>query len=200
MKRTSIQLCADRFSDRKAGLPDQPAAQILSGTIAGDSCMKHIPLTQGKFAIVDDEDFKEISQYRWFAHKDGRTFYAYRKIKTNSKHCRQLLFQMAHGILVNIPNSKLIDHKNGNGLDNRRENLRICNYSQNGANQKPQKNCSSKYKGVWWNKWDKRFQAAIKKNGKRTYLGYFDDEVEAAKAYDKKAKELFGEFARLNNV
>ena len=89
-------------------------------------------------------------------------------------------------------------HRNHNGLDDRRANLRICTYTQNAQNQLPAKNLSSKYKGVSRFRRDKKWQVSIKNNGKLIFLGHFNNEVEAAKAYDKAAKRIFGEFAFCN--
>ena len=88
--------------------------------------------------------------------------------------------------------------KDGDGLNNQKANLRICTRSQNKMNGKSYKNSSSKYKGIWWVKKNKKWRVRIRLNNKTIHLGYFKDETEAAKAYDSKAKELFGEFARLN--
>ncbi len=149
--------------------------------------MKLIALTQGQFAQVDDEDYEKLNLYKWYAHKDYNTFYAMRKDKKKSvyMHCE-------------ILNSKGIDHTDGNGLNNQKSNLRICTIAQNGYNQRKQSDCSSKYKGVYWNKRLNKWQTQITFNGKRMYLGLFIDETEAGKAYDVKAIELFGAFAGLN--
>ena len=90
------------------------------------------------------------------------------------------------------------DHRNHNGLDNRRDNLRICTHAQNQHNQNPQLNCSSMYKGVYWNKHNFRWQAQIKVNGQNKHLGVFISEIDAARAYDKAAREYFREYARTN--
>jgi len=103
-----------------------------------------------------------------------------------------------HRFILNAPRHKLVDHIDGNGLNNRKANLRLCNHSQNAWNRRPNSGCHSKYKGVYWNKDKKKWHATISKSYKRIHLGYFDNEIEAARAYDKKAKEFFGEFAYLN--
>ncbi len=147
--------------------------------------MKLISLTQGKFARVDDEDYKTLSCYRWHAQKQkGDKYYAYRKNKG-----RQLAM---HNQILGI---KGVDHKNGEGLDNQRENLRPANKSQNKMNCSPKngkrfKGTIKKSTGSW--------ESRIRINNKLIYIGYFKEEEEAAKAYDVKAKALFGEFARLN--
>ena len=153
---------------------------------------KLIPLTQGKFAIVDAENYEQLSKYRWYAVKSRRTYYAIRSVKRSRVQIRM------HRMLLNAPPGLLVDHINNNGLDNRRSYLRLCTRAQNALNQRPRRGTSSRYKGVGWDKSKKKFRASITHHYKRIHLGYFDDEIDAAKAYDKKAKELFGEFAYLN--
>ena len=155
---------------------------------------QEIVLTQGKVAIVDEMDYERLNKYKWHAKKDGNTYYAARK--SERLNGKQTTIRMHREILSVLPGQQ-IDHINHNGLDNRRANLRLCTYSQQQQNRLPQK-AFSKYKGVWQDPRSKRWQVAIRINGKRTYLGYYVNEIEAAKAYDKKATQLFGEFANLN--
>lgn len=103
-----------------------------------------------------------------------------------------------HREIMDVPKHLVCDHINHNGLDNRKNNLRTCTRQQNTHNQKPRKKGTSKYKGVDWNKRQKKWRARIYYRGKCHYLGYFNNEIDAALTYDKKAKELFGEFACLN--
>lgn len=103
-----------------------------------------------------------------------------------------------HRVIMSAPSGMQVDHINGNTLDNRRCNLRICTSAENGRNRKPRKGGSSGYKGVCWNKPAQKWQARIMVGGKSISLGYFDDEVEAARAYDAAACEFHGDFARLN--
>ena len=100
---------------------------------------------------------------------------------------------------LTLGNKLRVDHKNCNGLDNQKQNLRFATKSQNGMNQKIRMG-TSKYKGVSWHKNRNKWAVWICNNGKRQYLGYFTNEVDAAQAYDRKAKELFGEYARLNFI
>ena len=170
----------------------------LELTIMGDSNMKRIKLTQGKFAIVDDADFEWLNRFKWYAIKDRHTFYAARSPydKNTGKQC---IMQMHRQILeLKKYDRAEIDHKNHNELDNQRENIRICNTQQNTFNKLPGKNGTSKYKGVCWHKRDKRWIAGICLNSKLLHIGNFLSEKQAALAYDKKAIELFGDFARLN--
>lgn len=160
----------------------------------GDCQMKRIPLTQGEYAIVDDEDYEWLRQWKWFAKRDKNTFYAAR---LTGKWPKQKTIRM-HRQILNVPSNFEVDHVNHNGLDNRRCNIRICTSAQNHHNQLPYKNHSSQYKGVYWSKAKKKWHSSIHSNRKRIHIGYCNNEIDAAKAYDAKAKELFGEFALTN--
>lgn len=151
---------------------------------------KIIPLTQGKFAIVDAEDYAWLSQHKWCAAKDKATFYAHR-----GSNGRLILM---HREIMRAPKGLMCDHRNHNGLDNRKSNLRLCTSAQNQYNKRPKKGCSSRYKGVILRRDCKKWRAKICLKRKRIHLGDFPDEIKAALAYDDKAIELFGEFAYLN--
>jgi len=168
----------------------------------GDSAMsKKIPLTQGKFAIVDDEDYEELNKYKWQARIGANTYYAYRGITKNGK--TKILFM--HEQIMNPPKNMDTDHIDRNGLNNRRSNLRICSRSQNMHNIVA-RGKTSKYKGVSWEigqiykgkQYPGRWRAGIKQDYKTYHLGSFNSEIEAAKAYDRKAIELYKEFANTN--
>ncbi len=191
-----IKLRVDRFSDRKAGHPNQPSTQILLGTIVGDSVMKKIPLTQGQFAIVDDEDFEELNQHKWCLCRNGNNLYAIR-FKPNPATRKQTCVYI-HRIIMGEPKGMSIDHINHNALDNRKVNLRICSNADNIRNQQHRSDGSSKYRGVCWDKGCRKWKAQIKFKGKTLWLGTFGNETDAARIYDEKANELYGEFANLN--
>lgn len=155
--------------------------------------MKQISLTQGKVAIVDDEDFDRLNAHKWYAHKNRGLYYAARHNVVGNK--RGIIY-MHREILGVLPGLE-IDHKNGNGLDNRRVNLRICTHSDNQRNRGVHKGEKrSRFKGVSWDNRGKKWRARI--GCPQQYLGYFDSEIEAARQYDEKAEQLFGKFARLN--
>ena len=157
---------------------------------------RRIPLTQGKFAIVDPDDYPHLSKYKWrlCKTKGKNVLYAERSIRLpNGKYSRILM----HRQLINVPEGYVLDHINGSGLDNRRANLRLATIAQNAWNSK-KRNPRSGYKGVWLAKDKGLWRAAIFCNRKRKHLGYFKDKVDAAKAYDKAATKLHKEFAVLN--
>jgi hypothetical protein len=149
--------------------------------------MRLIPLTRGKFAQVDDEDYEWLMEYNWQARHVQNVWYA---------ACRQLGYMHRaiaerYGFLI-----KFVDHKDIDGLNNQKQNLRQCTKRQNQQNQRKRHGCSSQYKGVCvaGTKWG----ASIRVNGKRIHLSYYDDEIEAARVYDRAAIEYFGAFAKIN--
>lgn len=153
-----------------------------------------IPLSRGMMTIVDADVFEWASQYRWCAIKGGATFYAAR-IRLDGK---KRIFVSLHRAITGATESQKVDHRNGYGLDNRRENLRVCTHRQNIANQRKSANRSSKYKGVSFHKQNQCWTANIHKRPMYKYLGSFTSELEAAHAYDAAAVEAFGVFARVN--
>ena len=155
--------------------------------------MKLINLTKNKFTIVDDEDFDRVSQYKWYANKNGYFYYA---IRTVIDQDRQYNLYM-HRFILDAKRGDIIDHINGNGLDNRRLNLRFCNKMQNGQNRFNTYGFS-KFRGVSWRKDRNRWRSYIVVNGKQKSLGHYVDEIDAAKEYDKAAIKYFGEYASLN--
>ena len=149
-----------------------------------------------KYALVDDEDFEYLNQFKWRPVKAGNTFYAKRHLYTNGKRTTITM----HREILGTKNKLIcIDHINCNGLNNQRKNLRTCTRQQNQMNRaKANKNSTSKYKGVCWDKSRTNWMSTIHINRIQINLGRFNNEIDAAKAYDKAAKELFGEFANLN--
>ena len=162
----------------------------------GDNDMKEILLANGKgVALVDDADYERLNQYKWYVKKCDSTMYARRNSKSPSGENKQTY--MHHDVIGYDGNGER-DHINHNGLDNRRSNLRVCTRSQNAQNRKLYGRNTSGYKGVSWDRPMKRWRASIKLNGNTRHIGYYFCIVKAAKAYDEKARELFGEFANTN--
>ena len=159
--------------------------------------MKRIKLTQGKFALVSDEDYEYLNQWKWFAHKGYTTFYAIRHSLTINKK-RTLIYM--HRVIAERMGIKNPDHIDRNGLNNQRNNLRDSTRSQNNANRGLNKNNTSGYKGVCWNKQKQKWHARIRVNYKYVQLGLFDNIKDAARAYNKAALKYFGEFAWLNPI
>lgn len=155
--------------------------------------MKKIPLTQGKYALVDDEDFEYLSQWRWY-WLNGYATKASARIGGKQKRIYM------HRIILKAKEKDMCDHKNANRCDNRKENLRLCNALQNSWNTKIAKNNTSGYKGVFWRKERDKWKVCLTANKQNIYIGSFVDKKEAAKAYNKAAIKYFGEFALLNVV
>ena len=153
-----------------------------------------IPLTRGKYAIVDPDDYRRLSKYKWYAIKQGGNFYAARNIRDKNGKQRQIFM---HRQICRVANHLLVDHINRNGLNNRKVNLRQATYSQNGQNRAKytSRTFSSKYKGVTWNRGHRLWEAEITIYRKRIFLGSFDSEARAARAYDRAARRYHGEFA-----
>jgi hypothetical protein len=160
--------------------------------------MKEIKLTQGKVALVDDEDFDYLNQWKWYFDRFEHSGYAGRNNSTFPYRVK------IHHVIADrhgwIRDGRQIDHIDGNGLNNCSSNLRIVTLAQNQYNQKLSKNNKSGFKGVYWDREFGKWRANIRFNGKLKHLGRFDDPIEAAKAYNDAALEYFGEFARLNPV
>lgn len=155
-----------------------------------------IPLTQGKFAIVDEDKYEELIKYKWYAIKGNHTYYAMRQIRLTNP--TEIIYIYMHSQILGYPIGVEIDHRNHNGIDNRIFNIRTCTRSQNQHNRRKRRNASSIFKGVSWNKNTNKWYSHVVFEGKSINLGQFNSEIEAAKAYDAKALELCGEFALLN--
>ena len=165
--------------------------------------------------IIDTEDWDKVKEHRWCILGNGRYPYAMTNIphpdggwhvRPSGRRGRRETALLLHNLIIDghykkKPKGKLtVDHINHNGLDNRKENLREVTQAQNQRNRRSNKNSSSQYKGVSWFKRDKKWHAQIKHKGKGIHLGYFTCEHQAALAYNKKALELWGEYALLNEV
>lgn len=154
--------------------------------------MKKIKLTQNKHALVDDEDYEYLNQWKWQVVNMKDTFYAHRKIWLKREKRYKTICM--HRIIMNAPNGRVVDHINHNSLDNQRENLRICTQSQNLGNSRLRSDNKSGIKGVYWSKNRNKWVAQIRINSKSKYLGIFTDINVAKNVYEKEAKQHFGEF------
>lgn len=160
--------------------------------------VKLIPLTQGKFAMVDDEDFDELSKHVWYAQPRDHTWYAVRNTGVGPR--RRLL--MMHAVIAGYAGTRSTkfsvsaDHLDHNGLNNQRANLRLATPRQQAQNRRPLPGGTSRYKGV--SKHRRKWQAEIKDDGRRRCLGQFDSEEDAARAYDAAALTAYGQYAFLN--
>jgi hypothetical protein len=154
-----------------------------------------IPLTDGHVALVDVDDYDAVAAHRWHTAKgeNGRTHYARRRTKRGETHAALTI--RLHTFLTGWPE---VDHRNGDGLDNRRTNLRNVNHAQNSANQRRPRNNRSGFKGVSWRQDIGRWAAHIGVNYRLRHLGMFDTAEDAARAYDTAAIETWGEYASLN--
>lgn len=172
--------------------------------------MKRIRLKKGKYALVDDEDYEKLKDHKWYlSKKNENLLYATTKILINYtifhgvKYGGKSISTSMHRVILNPPKDKVVDHINGNGLDNRKVNIRICTQAENIANSRLSRRNTSGYKGVAYykklGKWAARIGDFRKKNG-RYHIGMFDDPKKAALAYNVEAKKRYGEFAFQNDI
>jgi hypothetical protein len=159
--------------------------------------MKEVVLTNGDVALVDDEDYEIVTSYTWRRWGRHNVWYAYTTSQPNI---------LMHRLIMGLPDG-IIDHKDKNGLNNQKANLRVCTNAENIRNSRKRKDNTSGYKGVIFKcayhkgkkyPLKKPWQAYIHFNKKQIHIGYYHTSEEAARAYDKKAKKYFGEFACLN--
>ncbi len=201
MVTNMLQSRVDRVTyPKRADISAAPATRtLLRDTMRGVIMQKldvSTPKYPDTFSSVDDGDFKRAGKYKWHAYpgRTGRTLYAARR-----KGHRGKMEKLHHFIMGVLPkNGYEIDHKNGDGLDNRKSNLRYCTHAQNSCNRRKQVNNTSGYTGVSWDKSTDNWKAQIKVAGKCLHIGRFSCLVKAAKAYDKEAIKHFGEFASPN--
>lgn len=151
-----------------------------------------------KFAKISPEDAGKVLPHKWHSYRSKvhpHIFYAKADWVEENGVRKQVKM---HRLIMNAPDGVHVDHINGDGLDNRRENLRLVTPQLNQANSRKRMKGTSRFKGVCWSAASKKWRASIVINNRQIYLGLFADELDAAKAYDKKALELFGEHAHLN--
>lgn len=152
--------------------------------------MKYITLTQSKVAIVDDEDFEWLSQWKWYVSKG----YAVRSSRLGEAPKRTTISM--HSQIIKRPKKAEIDHISGNKLDNRRTNLRLVTRTQNSMNRDKLSNNTSGHRGVYWNSMWRRWEAFIRENGTKHYLGRYRNIEKAIEARNKAEDRYFGEYAR----
>jgi len=168
----------------------------LGGCLSGS---RLILLTNGQFAIVDQEDYESATRFKWYPKFSGNTVYAITSVYLGILTGKQITCGLyLHRLIMRPPNHLWIDHINHNGLDCRKDNMRICTPRHNIQGKIGKIISTSKFKGVSWFKKTKKWRGRICYFGHEISIGYYTTEIEAAKAYDTKAKELFGEFAYLN--
>ena len=145
--------------------------------------------------MIDDEDLGKVARFKWSSSFNGRSMYVTRQLSGGHKKL------YLHRIIMEARDGEIVDHVDGNGLDNRKMNLRKCSKAENNRNRMEKVGPkTSKYKGVCRNKRNGKFIAQIGCEGKHYFLGHFASEFDAAMAYNKAAQEYFGEFARLNEL
>ena len=160
--------------------------------------MKEILLTQGYATIVDDEDYEMLSQYKWHV-TNGNNKYAATAKFVNGKIVRISMHRLVMGI-IKSPRSVEVDHIDGNGLNNKRSNLRICERKHNARNTRTHNKSGYRGINIIRDKWGVWYAANISVDKKRIYLGCFDNPLTAAIAYNNAAIKYHGEFARLNEI
>ena len=161
--------------------------------------MKLIKLTQGKYALVDDADYDRVNALRWHVKK-GKCDILYARTNNTTSYRRRMYM---HGFILNlnVNDKRCIDHRNSNGLDNQRSNLRFATNQENSRHSRKHRDAvTSIYKGVYWEDDRNIWRAYIYLNKKKIWLGRYATEIGAARAYNDKARELFGNYAILNDV
>jgi len=158
--------------------------------------MRKIQLTRNKITLVSDKDYAYLNQWNWYAWKSRNTWYAVHNLRVDNRQIRVYLHREILGLKHG--DVRKVDHRDGNGLNNQRRNLRLATNGQNQHNVAKQCNNTSGYKGVYWHKTNQKWQALIMYDMKLKHLGYFVCLIEAAKAYDRAARKYHKKFAKTN--
>ena len=154
-----------------------------------------IPLTRDRVAVISEEDYERISQYKWYFSTNG---YAVRDSRNFARTSGKVVYM--HREIANPKDDEVVDHRNRDKLDNRRGNLRVCTQAENTYNSVKQRRNKSGYLGVHWHKGAGKWSAEVHKQGEKYYLGLFSDKEDAARMYNFWAADLFGEYAFLNEI
>jgi len=162
-------------------------------TIRIEGDIAYVPLTKGHVAVIDAADVPQVEKFLWCAHVCRHAVYALRGYEVKGK----TKLVMMHRELIGAPHGRLVDHVDGNGLNNRRANLRLASNSENTRNSKKRIDNKSGYKGVCWDELQRKWRASIRLNGRQTYLGLYASPQEAHNAYREAATREYGEFARM---
>ena len=194
LRRGKSRSCGCLRSEKLRGQGDAQGMKTLVDGFLGwtTEFLNFIPVGD-TYALVDEKDFAVLNKMNWYLKRSGTCYYAHTTIRRNKK----APFVAMHQLLLPVPKGQEVDHKNHNGLDNRRTNLRAATRSQNIANRKKFRRAnkqSSEYKGVW--RKDGKWEAGLR----HRYLGTFSTEQEAARAYNDAAIKLYGEFAQVNRI
>lgn len=184
--RRSLGLGASQRHQNALRLQDSMAVKV-------DGLVK-IPLTRGKWTTMDEADWQLVKMHKWFAQKNKHTFYARSSTHIDGKP----VFASMHRLILKAQPLQIVDHKDGDGLNNIRTNLRICTNAQNTTNSRMRSSNTTGYRGVGIYK--KCFAAYIWINGKQRFIGSFKTAQEAALAYNKAAEKHYGEFAQYNKL
>jgi hypothetical protein len=157
--------------------------------------VKHVPLTRGYVALVDDADYERVMQFKWSAlvQRDGRLVYAKRDGPRPERKSIRL-----HRFILDAPDKVQVDHRDGDGLNCQRNNLRLATRRENSRNVRKHSDNPARFKGVYWDKHRNKWYARIYVDGVQKSLGYFQTEELAAEAYDAAAARFFGSFAKTN--
>jgi len=156
---------------------------------------RRLYLGQGKWTLLDVKDYYRLRIFKWVVYGNGTNLYAIRLQFTDSNKTSTVYM---HREIMNPPAGLVVDHRNCDGLDNRKDNLRFATHAQNTRNRRKKKNGSSQFLGVYFNKEKSTWDSQIMHNGKKIWVGRFQTQIDAAKAYDEAARKYHGEFARLN--
>lgn len=160
--------------------------------------MKLIPLSQGKFTIVDDEDYERLISMGKWSYGNGYAVRVSNVIKDDGSK-KSISINMSQ-VVIQSKKGVIVDHINRDRLDNRKCNLRVCTRTENNRNVGKKSTSAGRFKGVFWNKKAKIWYVRIGVNGKSKYIGCFKDDIEAARAYNEAAIKYHGEFANLNPI